>query len=694
MAPSSVELADGRSKPVTEVYDNGYWKCPWCHTPQRGSSCDNPGCLSQLSLDALQHKEAQYAQQKAEEEERKRAMQVWGSSLSRNPNYNAAGKSYTDIGMAQTGPEEYGAQDMNQLMLTSGRKNPMARWEHTGNKSLRLIDPSGAEYGNVIASLNWKGKYEYLAEAGSTRKLFPSQKDAKLWVEGRNSVTRGITQENPRSSSMKRNPRTSTRARTKSSAKPRYGVYVKDNLAYVSTKKLDANKAASKLKLSGRAYIKIKQVNANPVSGKMPKVGWRDQYKKAAYAAIKAPAKRRAAATATAQIRRTLARTDQFSDQVLGDTVGMVGRMTNPADYKLRPTSTHKWKVVEEPRSGGKYTVGYFRTNADAQNWIDQYSSSGSSNYYVVGSGSRRSNPKFVGEDIPGAQEIEDNANADYPTRIHLTYSQAKRLPSYMVMKSLDTTDRGSRGTYAKRWYRWFASADSILNSDRSTKNMLERAQRGTSIGRAGHSIMRSNPGGTMSRRRNGAIEQTELELFADSTSSLNRQRESILKNLTTKEAQGKYNAAKAAKLWQYWVDAAAKQYNKEFGSGTLSLKDAPFTAADRRAVAKTFEQNYRDALKSGEYLHYAPKKYGGRARAVNPRRRSNPSRAQIASSNAAKKRFAVYVGDTAAYIGKLKSAANKAANDLMDRGRSKVQIYEVLTTSKIKDGWRKAFVN
>lgn len=116
-----------------------------------------------------------------------------------------------------------------------------------------------------------------------------------------------------RNSGKRKNPaspmaRVAKRVSKHSNPGSRYGVYVGSTLAYVSTKKLDANKAASKLKLSGRVGIKIKQVKPNPISGKLPKIGWREQYKKAAYATMKAPAKRRKQAKTTARIRRTFAR--------------------------------------------------------------------------------------------------------------------------------------------------------------------------------------------------------------------------------------------------------------------------------------------------------------------------------------------------------------------------------------------------
>lgn len=67
----------------------------------------------------------------------------------------------------------------------------------------------------------------------------------------------------------------------------RYGVYVGDNLAYVSLNKDDAAKAAKKLRADGRKSVRRKMVGPNPVSGKVPKAGWRQQYKKAARVRVK-----------------------------------------------------------------------------------------------------------------------------------------------------------------------------------------------------------------------------------------------------------------------------------------------------------------------------------------------------------------------------------------------------------------------
>lgn len=83
--------------------------------------------------------------------------------------------------------------------------------------------------------------------------------------------------------------------------------------------------------------------------------------------------------------------------------------------------------------------------------------------------------PKFIGNKIAGAEQIEDNAK-ETPTRVRITYVQAKKLPPSAVMCSLDTTDRGSKGSYAKRWYRWFADPSAIHMSPHATVKTRRRA--------------------------------------------------------------------------------------------------------------------------------------------------------------------------------------------------------------------------
>ena len=69
-----------------------------------------------------------------------------------------------------------------------------------------------------------------------------------------------------------------------------------------------------------------------------------------------------------------------------------------------------------------------------------------------------------------------------------------------------------------------------------------------------------------------GAAEAKELFLFADNTQALQNQQMSIIKNLMSKRAQGKYDSRLAAKLFMYLVDNAAKMYVKEFDAQAQSI--------------------------------------------------------------------------------------------------------------------------
>jgi hypothetical protein len=101
-------------------------------------------------------------------------------------------------------------------------------------------------------------------------------------------------------------------------------------------------------------------------------------------------------------------------------------------------------------------------------------------------------------------------------------------------------------------------------------------------------------------RRRNPArseADQTaahELMLYANNTGELYPQKVAILKNLAKKMQKGQYIPEKAIKLWGYWVDEAARRYNKEFGSGPGF---GPFNAATRRLTAGWLEREQRDRV-------------------------------------------------------------------------------------------------
>lgn len=79
-----------------------------------------------------------------------------------------------------------------------------------------------------------------------------------------------------------------------------------------------------------------------------------------------------------------------------------------------------------------------------------------------------------------------------------------------------------------------------------------------------------------------------ELDLFAENTGELYAQKKAILANIKRRREKGTYDPAKAPKLWMYWVDAAARRYQKEFGSGS-----PVFDKPTREALAQELARRY-----------------------------------------------------------------------------------------------------
>jgi ribosomal protein L35 len=101
-----------------------------------------------------------------------------------------------------------------------------------------------------------------------------------------------------------------------------------------------------------------------------------------------------------------------------------------------------------------------------------------------------------------------------------------------------------------------------------------------------------------------------ELEIFAESEGTLYNQKKSIIKNLQLKMARGQYDPAKAARLWEYWLENAAKLYTRQIAGGG-SWSDM-FSASTRRWAAKRIEAHERGRIERDEYglKHELPKKY------------------------------------------------------------------------------------
>ena len=93
----------------------------------------------------------------------------------------------------------------------------------------------------------------------------------------------------------------------------------------------------------------------------------------------------------------------------------------------------------------------------------------------------------------------------------------------------------------------------------------------------------------------NASHEATELYLYALNDSDLYRQRESIEANLQRKFDKGIYNPAKAAILWRYFADNAAKKYHADFcGNGKWYHL---FTPSIRVEVSEIAEKDHRELM-------------------------------------------------------------------------------------------------
>ena len=94
---------------------------------------------------------------------------------------------------------------------------------------------------------------------------------------------------------------------------------------------------------------------------------------------------------------------------------------------------------------------------------------------------------------------------------------------------------------------------------------------------------------------RGGTVDEhavTELDLYAENEYSLYNQKKLIFANLQKKATKGVYDPVKAAKLWGYWVAAAAKKYSHEF-PGVV------FNKATRDALAMELARRYPNGQES-----------------------------------------------------------------------------------------------
>ncbi len=92
--------------------------------------------------------------------------------------------------------------------------------------------------------------------------------------------------------------------------------------------------------------------------------------------------------------------------------------------------------------------------------------------------------------------------------------------------------------------------------------------------------------------------EQVELVLYAENEAELYPMFKTIVKQMTQRIEQGKYDAELAIKGWQHWIDKAATRYVKEFHVDMSRT----FPAATRRAAAKEVAEREHSLILSGEY--------------------------------------------------------------------------------------------
>lgn len=77
--------------------------------------------------------------------------------------------------------------------------------------------------------------------------------------------------------------------------------------------------------------------------------------------------------------------------------------------------------------------------------------------------------PKFVGNRLPVPEIVFGTAGA--APMVKLSYSQAK-LVTDIVVCELDASDRGGPRSMAKRWFRWLARRDLVIEHPNSTEAM------------------------------------------------------------------------------------------------------------------------------------------------------------------------------------------------------------------------------
>ena len=101
-----------------------------------------------------------------------------------------------------------------------------------------------------------------------------------------------------------------------------------------------------------------------------------------------------------------------------------------------------------------------------------------------------------------------------------------------------------------------------------------------------------------------------ELVLFTENDGDIYRsQTLSVLKNLASKKASGKYDRNKAIQAFMYLAETGAKEYIRQHGSPG-DIWHQMFPTNVRRTAAVKWRDEFEEEFKLGNFDHLVPKKY------------------------------------------------------------------------------------
>jgi hypothetical protein len=141
---------------------------------------------------------------------------------------------------------------------------------------------------------------------------------------------------------------------------------------------------------------------------------------------------------------------------------------------------------------------------------------------------------------------------------------------------------------------------------DPSHKKLLRGLSKHFAMDEAALRRMKKNP----SRGEFDQHAATELVIYADNTRELVPQKEAIARNLLRKIRAGTYDSTRAVVAWRHWIDAAAKRYAKEFGTGNMA---EIFSVPTREWAAREIAHRNQLMLNAGEWDWILAKKNPGR---------------------------------------------------------------------------------